>query len=117
LAVIGWGTIALLFVVPLFLFRLPPAMISLPNREYWLASDERRVYALDRLAEYLGWTAAATAALLAVAIELAIRANLHETAFADGPFLVFLGAYFAFVLGATIWMLRTFSIGNLEASL
>ena len=43
------------------------------------------------------------------AIELAIQANLYESAFANGPFLICLAAYFVFVIATTVWMLRTFA--------
>ncbi|MEM7135219.1 MAG: DUF1648 domain-containing protein [Myxococcota bacterium] len=106
MGLVGGGTIALLFAAPMFLRKLPTHMINVPNRDYWLATDARRIEALDRLASYLGWMAMATAALLAVAIELAVEANVHRTGFASGPFLVCLGAYFVVVLAGTIIKMR-----------
>jgi uncharacterized membrane protein len=110
MALIGGGTIALLFAMPWFLRRLPARWINLPNREYWLANDARRVEGLRRLSWFLEWIAFATAALLAVATELALRANLSRTAFENGPFLVFLGLYFVFVVGALIQQFRTLAV-------
>lgn len=106
MGLVGGGTVALLFAAPIFLRRLPPHMINVPHRDYWLATDARRVEALDRLASYLGWMAMATAALVAVAIEFAVQANLERTGFANGPFLVCLAVYFVVVLAGTIIKMR-----------
>jgi uncharacterized membrane protein len=114
MALFGGGPIALLFVIPLFLNRLPASMINLPNREYWLATDDRRIEALDRLASFLGWMALATAALIAVAIELAIQANVRQTDFANGPFAICLLAYFAFVIVFTVKNLRALAVPERE---
>ncbi|MEM8610294.1 MAG: DUF1648 domain-containing protein [Myxococcota bacterium] len=106
MGLVGGGTVALLFALPLFLRRLPSSMLNVPNRDYWLATDERRQEALDKLAGFLGWMSMATAALLAVATDLAIRANLDGKPFANVPFLVCLAIYFVFVVGGTFWKLR-----------
>ena len=110
MALIGGGTVALLFAMRRFLLRLPAHWINLPNREYWLANDERRVEGLSRLSWFLEWMGMATAALLAVATEFAIRANLRQSAFENGPFLVFLLLYFAFVIAALAFKFRALAV-------
>jgi uncharacterized membrane protein len=110
MAVVGGGTVALLFAMRPFLLRLPARWINLPNREYWLANDERRVEALRRLSWFMEWMAMATAALLAVATELAIRANLTQRSFANGPFLIFLALYFVFVIATLVLQFRAMAV-------
>lgn len=110
MALLGGGTVALLFAMPRVILRLPARLINLPNRDYWLANDARRVEALSRLSSVLAWMAMATAALLVLATELAVRANLYQRPFENGPFLVFLGVYFVVVIGATVWKLRSFDV-------
>jgi len=110
MAFVGGGTVALLFAMRPFLLRLPARWINLPNREHWLANDERRVEALRRLSWFVEWMAMATAALLAVATELAVRANLTQSAFANGPFLFFLSLYFVFVIAALVLQFRALAV-------
>jgi hypothetical protein len=63
-----------------------------------LANDERREVAIDRVAGLIGWVGAATAALLAVTIELAMQANLHRANFDNGTFMIVFVGYFGFVI-------------------
>ena len=116
IGLIGGGTIALLFAMPLFLRRLPAYMLNVPNRAYWIATDDRRMEALDRLASFLSWGAMATAALLAIAIEFAIRANLHQRGFANGPFIVCLGIYFVFLIALSIQKMHSLAVPEPEPS-
>jgi uncharacterized membrane protein len=97
-ALIGGGSVASLFAAPTLIRHLPSKLINLPNREYWLAHDERREVAIDRVAGLIGWVGAATAALLAVTIELAMQANLHRANFDNGTFMIVFVAYFGFVI-------------------
>jgi len=98
MALIGGGSVASLFAAPTLIRHLPSSLINLPNREYWLANDERREVAIDRVAGLVGWVGAATAALLAVTIELAMQANLHRANFDNGTFMIVFVGYFGFVI-------------------
>ena len=64
MALVGGGSLAAVFASPILLLITPRKLISLPNRDYWLADGERRAAALDRLAGLMGWIGAATTALL-----------------------------------------------------
>src|SRR5580765_8847227 len=44
----------LFFWLPRLLRRIPPALINVPNREYWLV-PERKGQALDLLEQEMGW--------------------------------------------------------------
>ncbi|HXJ37342.1 MAG TPA: DUF1648 domain-containing protein [Candidatus Eisenbacteria bacterium] len=94
---------ALLVVVfvgmPAFLRRVPVRFVNLPNKDYWLA-PERREASVERIGEWLSWLGVATALVLALAEELALRANLHGGGqMTSMPLVVGLGAYAAFMGG------------------
>ncbi len=110
MALVGGGTVASLFVMPMFLVWLPARWINLPNRDYWLANDARRIEGLRRLSWSLEWVGMATAALLAVATELAVRANLQRHTFENGPFLVVLALYLAFVVAMLVLQFRSLAV-------
>lgn len=106
LAVSAGGSIAVVFASAFFIRRIPSRWINIPNREYWLATDERREVALDCIVRPLAWIGLLTAALLAVAVELALQANLDQTSFANDVFIVLLVGYFALVIAVLAWMFR-----------
>jgi uncharacterized membrane protein len=95
---VGGGALAAIFASPMLMRRLPPSLINLPNRHYWLANDERREVAIERVAGLLGGMGVATAALLAVAIDLVMQANLQRTHFDNGTFVIVMVAYLGFAV-------------------
>lgn len=113
--VVGGGSVAAVFITPFLLRRFPSNLINIPNRDHWLANGERLEAAIDRMSGMLGWMGMATAAIIAVAVELAVQSNLHRTNFANDAFLIFLGAYFAVVIAAIVWMMRAFRVPKEEA--
>ncbi len=100
------GSVALVFAAAGMLKRLPARWLNIPNRDYWLATDERRDVAMDRIAAPMAWIGLLTAALLALAVELAIEANLEQTNFANDLFIVIMVAYLLLVVAITIRMIR-----------
>lgn len=106
MVLLGGGSIAAVFASPTLIRNLPPSLVSLPNRDYWLASDERREVAIGRIAGLLGWVGLATAALLAAVIELAVQANLHRQNLDNAAFMFVLVAYFAVVLAVFVRKMR-----------
>jgi uncharacterized membrane protein len=78
MALVGGGSVAAVFASPILLRVTPRRLISLPNRDYWLANEGRREAAFDRLAGLMGWIGAATTALLVIATELTVQANLEK---------------------------------------
>lgn len=110
MVVVGGGSVAAVFAAPALQRRLPASLLNIPNRNYWLANDERREIAIERMTAPLNWIGLATAAILAVAVELALRANLHQTNFNNGIFMIFLGVYFAIVIATLVWTMRLFKI-------
>jgi uncharacterized membrane protein len=115
MALIGGGSVAAVFAAPLLLRITPPKHLNLPNREYWLASDERRNSAFDRLAGLMGWVGAATTALLVIATELTIQANLERRNLDERTFLFFLAVYFVFIIAWLAQTMRIFRIPDASA--
>ena len=106
LAASAGGSIALVFAAAGMLKRLPARWINIPNRDYWLATDARREAAMNRIAAPLAWIGLLTAALLAVAVEFTVKANLEQSNFANDVFIVMMVAYLLLVTAITIWMIR-----------
>lgn len=106
LTLFGGGSIALVFASAGMLKQLPTRWLSIPNREYWLATEARRELAMNRIAAPMAWIGLITAALLAVAVEFTIKANLTQTNFANDIFIVIMVGYLLLVAAITIWMIR-----------
>jgi len=82
--------------------KIPPALINIPRRDYWLA-PERREESLEYLANWCLWFGLATQVLLAAVLELCIRANREMPPPGEAqagpmgqPFLWILVVYLAF---------------------
>ncbi len=87
-----------------WLLRLPPGWISLPNRDYWLA-EENRARLAERLDRSMAGFGAGLFAFLLVTGWLVFRANLLDPPRLNTPvFLAALGAFFVF----TAWWLISF---------
>jgi hypothetical protein len=101
--------------------KIPPTLINIPRRDYWLA-PERRAASLEYLATWCVWFGLATQLLLAAVLELSIRANLKAAPPAgllDGlpggaqspptamgqPFVGLLIAYLAFTF---VWVVKLY---------
>jgi uncharacterized membrane protein len=74
LVVLGLMILVFLFV-PALVVRLPPSMINLPNKEYWLA-PERRAGTAERLQSFLVGFGNAMLLFLLLVFREAMRANL-----------------------------------------
>jgi serine/threonine-protein kinase len=98
---------AIFLLLPALLHRIPPGLINMPRRDYWLA-PERRESSIALMAMLLTWFGVATLALLTVVMELVLRANLPGGSGRLSPVLMWalLGAYFLFVAG---WLALVFA--------
>ena len=96
IGLVGGGALAAIFATPALMRRLPSGLVNIPNRKYWPADDDRREIAIGRLADLHGGMGVATAALLAVAVELVMQANLHRSDFENRTFLIGMVAYMGF---------------------
>jgi serine/threonine-protein kinase len=97
------AVLALLFVLlPRTLGRVPLAMVSLPNRDYWF-SPERREGTLGFIRDQMSWLGTATVALMVGMMEVTIRANLRPE-----PVLspVFIWIFAGFLVFMAVWTIR-----------
>jgi hypothetical protein len=99
---IGTIVMPLLMVVPQRLVRtIPPRLINVPNRDYWLA-PERIDSTLDYLRDHAVWFAALFAMLLCFVHWEVVQANMRTPArLAAQPFIAGLIAYAVAVL---VWI-------------
>ncbi len=104
------GLALLFFLIYLFIPRLPPKLINMPSKDYWLA-PERKDESLALVARQLLIMGNATLCFVMLLFKFIIDANLVE----DSPptlgwgTWVAAGAYFVFMLGwmvAFFWMLK-----------
>ena len=77
MVLIQFGLAAMMFGIGRLTRVLPPSMINVPNREYWLA-DERREQTLQDSESMLAWIAAGTSVFLMVIFWLTFDANIGE---------------------------------------
>ena len=110
MALVLVGGVLLLFAALGWLLRvLPPSLINMPNREYWLA-PERRLATVAELSRALLWFGAVTRAFVIGILELTVRANLDElTGLPTWAFWGLLGGYLAYSLGWLIWLILRFA--------
>jgi uncharacterized membrane protein len=116
MALVGGGTLVAVFGSAALIRRLPPSLINIPNRNYWFANDERREIAIGRISELMGGMGVATAALLAVATELVLRANIHRTNFDNSTFMVVMVAYMGYAVYVLIRKLRLLEVPDAPPS-
>ena len=99
----------LTFGIPAIFSRLPPQLINLPHKEYWLA-PERRAETLARMNRTFAWFGCAVLVVVTTAVNYAIGQNLHPQGPA-GTFLllgVLLG-FLVFAITSSVRMLTHFS--------
>ncbi len=96
---------AIYVLVPRLVGILPPAMINLPNKNYWLA-PERRTATAEYFLDHFAIFGAGTLALLIVIFQLCINANLPgQTTFPSALAMALSVAYLVFV---GIWLTMFF---------
>jgi len=102
------GVVLLLTVVFSGIRFVPPSLLNLPNKEYWLA-PERRAATVTRVAGELTSFANATLVLVLATFELAFRANLPGGTFAAEVMWVVLGVYLVFIVARLVRFVRSWS--------
>lgn len=80
-------------VVAALMHRIPPRLINMPHRDYWLA-DDRVHEAIAILSTWTAWFGTGTFALTFGVFELALQANLTRTALDSTLMWLLLGGYF-----------------------
>jgi uncharacterized membrane protein len=108
-ASIGGGTSGLMIMMPWLLERIPPSLISMPHRDYWL-TPERRPQALARMGTWTAWFGVALAVFMFVVLELVLQANLRRSPLANGLFIAALIGFFVVTIGMVVALYRCFRV-------
>lgn len=98
----------LLFGVPA-LIRVVPGAINLPNRDYWL-SPERRERTIATLGAWTRWLAVPVAGLVALVVDLTIRANLARAGLDTTVFTAGLALYLVATGALILGLYREFRL-------
>lgn len=95
----------LVFGIPRMISVTPRQFIHLPNKEYWLG-PEQRTASMEFLSGWFAWFGCAVYALILVAFDYAVQANLHASEGANPTRIWYTLALFgAFT---AVWMVRLF---------
>jgi len=106
------GLMSLVFlVVPALIVRLPPTLINLPNKEYWLA-PERRVRTAEKLQSFLVGFGNVMVLFLLLVFGEAMRANLLPRPHLSNRIWVMLVLLGVWVIGWTVRLVRAFRLPN-----
>jgi uncharacterized membrane protein len=100
-AVVGFG-------IPRLITLLPPELINLPNKGYWLA-PERRAGTMDFLNGYFAWFGCALFAVILITINFAVQANFHPERRPDAtPMWYLFAGFLAFAILGTVRIFKRF---------
>jgi uncharacterized membrane protein len=101
---------ALVFLVtPAFIARLPPAMMNLPNKDYWLA-PERRAHTVRKLESLLIGFGNVMLLFLLLVFRAAMQANLLPSPHLSGRIWVLLILLGGFAITWTVRLVRAFRL-------
>ena len=96
----------LIFGIPTMIGIIPDQFINLPNKDYWLA-PEQRAASLEFLSGWFAWFGYAVYLVIILAFDYAMQMNLHS---ASGPNPARLWYTLAgLAVFTTIWTIRLFS--------
>jgi serine/threonine-protein kinase len=108
-AFIGGFTVLLLLGIPWLGRALPPALINVPNRDYWLA-PQRLPQVHAKLTTWAAWFACGTTAFLIAVLELVLRANLTRTPLANEAMVALLAMALLGTLAGIVALMRSFRV-------
>jgi len=97
-AVIGFG-------IPRVIAALPPQLINLPNKAYWLAPDHL-AETMQFLNSYFAWFGCAVFLIIIITFDYAIQSNLHPNNRHDVSRMWYILA--GFVVFIVVWITRIF---------
>jgi uncharacterized membrane protein len=100
-AAIGFG-------VPRIICALPPNLINLPNKQYWLAPEHRRE-TTEFLNAYFAWFGCALFLMIILTFDYATQNNLHRDHLPDSARMWYvLGGFLLFTIAWITGMLAKF---------
>lgn len=89
---------------------LPPGMVNMPNREYWLA-PERRVETMDRLSDFGSMLFGIILIAVQIAFDISAYANLRTPIRFDAPLMgIVMGLCFALIFALLIRLMLSFRL-------
>lgn len=94
------------FAIPRLISTLPPQLINLPNKRYWLAPDHL-AETMKLLRAYFAWFACAVFLVMILTFDYAIQSNLHPDNRPDVSRMWYiLAGFLAFLI---VWIVRMFT--------
>ena len=110
IAVLVLGLMIFVFLlIPLIFKKMPPSLINLPNKDYWLA-PERRQATMAFFNYHMLWFGVATLSLLLIVTRYAFLENLVPSGrFSFRHMGLLLLLYLAFVVWWTVVLSRRFA--------
>jgi len=96
--------------------HIPPSLVNLPNRQYWLA-PERQKQTIRIVSRDLIWFANATILFMIVIMQLIVHANLNPPPELQSGFWIAFGAYMIFVAAWLIGLYWRFRLPKGEKGL
>jgi uncharacterized membrane protein len=88
-------------VLPYFLRSIPPSLINVPNKQYWLA-PERKEQGLSLVIDSMHWLGVAVVLFFLTMMEQVYRANLHPGQGLDSA--LFAAAVIGFMGAVVVWI-------------
>lgn len=100
-AVIGFG-------IPRIIAAVPPQLVNLPNKRYWLA-PEHLAETQEFLSRYFAWFGCAIFLIMILTFDYAVQSNLHPENRPDASRLWYiLAGFLVFMIVWIVQMLRKF---------
>ena len=104
---VGVGILAAVigFVIPRIVAAMPPQLINLPNKRYWLA-PEHLAETMEFLGIYFAWFGCAVLLIMILTFDYAIQSNLHPDNRPDVSRMWYI--LVGFLLFVIVWIIRMF---------
>ncbi len=99
IAIIGFG-------IPRIIASVPPQLINLPNKQYWLA-PEHLAETMAFLNAYFAWFGCAVFLIMILTFDYAIQSNLHPDHRPDVSRMWYILA--GFLVFMAVWLARMFA--------
>jgi uncharacterized membrane protein len=105
---VGVGVLAVVvgFGIPRLIAAMPPQLINLPNKQYWLA-PEHLTETMSFLKADFAWFGCAVFLLMILAFDYAIQSNLHPDNRPNASRMWYILA--GFLVFVVAWMIRMFT--------
>jgi uncharacterized membrane protein len=100
---------AMFFALPKALAKLPPSMINLPHRDYWLA-PERRAKTGEMIEAYMNECGNATLVFMLLVFQMAFTANLDATPRLSDRIWYYLVIFMLYMAAWLIRFIRVFKL-------